>query len=596
MIRQARAILMSVLLATIGLAVVLPAWAAAGPEVTPASVTTVGTGTLSSGVDGAEVPEGSSSELRVGPAVDQQLPHSATIHHVDASGTPRPQGLPVTVDTLPSGFNGISHRDQRLAGGANTQFSLEPPDQGLCVGNGSVLETVNDAVRVFTTAGTPVAATKPMNAFLGLAPEVIRSSPPVFGPFVSDPKCYFDPDTNRWFLTVTELDENPSSGAFTGGSHVFIAVSKTGNPAGSWTILSLDVADLGHANCPCLGDQPLIGADRNGFYVSTNEFGPIPSFSHFNGAQVYAFSKTELEAASSGSVTGVQINVGALATPDPGGIWFTLQPATSPNGVYALNTEYFLSSLDFSSDLDNRIAVWQLTNTQSLNSAVPALSLTHAVIGSEVYGQPPAAYQKPGEIPLGELVHSPLGLLNSNDDRMNQVVYAAGKLWSGVNTVVQTENGPTRSGIAYFVVSPAIAAGAFSPTIAAQGYVSVNQENVLFPSIGVNGSGMAVMSFTVTGPDVFPSAAFSRISLSGGAGMIHVSGAGQDPEDGFTAYRAFGGGGTARWGDYSAAVADLSGKVWLATEYIPKACASAPQAGCRTLFAKWGTFVTQVGA
>jgi hypothetical protein len=447
---------------------------------------------------------------------------------------------------------------------------------------------------VFSTTGAALTPTKPMNAFLGLPPEVVRSSPPVFGPFVSDPKCYFDPDTSRWFLTVTELDEDPATGAFTGGSHVFIAVSQTGSPAGTWTILSLDVADLSHANCPCLGDQPLIGADRNGFYVSTNEFGPIPSFSHFNGAQVYAFSKSKLVAASSGSVTGVQINVGTLATPDPGGIWFTLQPATSPNGVYARNTEYFLSSLDFSSDLDNRIAVWQLTNTESLNSATPAVSLTHAVIDSEVYGQPPAAYQRPGEIPLGQLVHSPLALLNSNDDRMNQVVYAAGKLWSGVNSVVQAENGPTRSGIAYFVVSPAGPGGVFSPTIAAQGYVAVNQENVLFPSIGVNGSGSAVMSFTLVGPDFFPSAAFSRISIVGGAGTVHVSGAGQDPEDGFTAYPAFGGGGTARWGDYSAAVADLSGNVWVATEYIPKACSSAPQAGCRTFFANWGTFVTRV--
>jgi hypothetical protein len=104
------------------------------------------------------------------------------------------------------------------------------------------------------------------------------------------------------------------------------------------------------------------------------------------------------------------------------------------------------------------------------------------------------------------------------------------------------------------------------------------------------------MSFTLVGPDIFPSAAFSRISLSGGAGPVHVTGAGQDPEDGFTAYKDFGGGGTARWGDYSAAVADLSGNIWLATEYIPTACSSAPQAGCRTLFANWGTFVTQVGA
>src|SRR6266446_4368164 len=36
------------------------------------------------------------------------------------------------------GFDGLNHRDQRLAGtGAftNSQFSLEPPDQGFCVGN-----------------------------------------------------------------------------------------------------------------------------------------------------------------------------------------------------------------------------------------------------------------------------------------------------------------------------------------------------------------------------------------------------------------------------------------------------------------------------
>ena len=37
------------------------------------------------------------------------------------------------------------------------------------------------------------------------------------------------------------------------------------------------------------GDQPLIGADRNGFFITTNEFsieGP-----EFNGAQIYAFDK-----------------------------------------------------------------------------------------------------------------------------------------------------------------------------------------------------------------------------------------------------------------------------------------------------------------
>ena len=36
---------------------------------------------------------------------------------------------------------------------ANTNPILEPPDQGLCTGAGYVMETVNDSLRVYTTAG-----------------------------------------------------------------------------------------------------------------------------------------------------------------------------------------------------------------------------------------------------------------------------------------------------------------------------------------------------------------------------------------------------------------------------------------------------------
>ena len=99
------------------------------------------------------------------------------------------------------------------------------------------------------------------------------------------------------------------------------------------------------------------------------------SFTNFNGAQLYAFSKTALERASGGTITGVHIDVGVRPTPDTGGIWFSLQPATSPGATFATangGTEYLLSSLDFSASLDNRIAVWQLTNTRSLNTATRA--------------------------------------------------------------------------------------------------------------------------------------------------------------------------------------------------------------------------------
>ena len=76
------------------------------------------------------------------------------------------------------GFNGISHIDSRTANSGN-QFSVEPPDQGLCVGNGYVMEAVNDAVRVFDTEGNPLTGVEDINSFFGL-PFRHRSAQPAF--------------------------------------------------------------------------------------------------------------------------------------------------------------------------------------------------------------------------------------------------------------------------------------------------------------------------------------------------------------------------------------------------------------------------------
>ena len=334
----------------------------AGPTTTTnaTSVTFVGTASLSRPDTSVNnLSEGSTNEFFFGP--EPALPRSSTIHHVAATNVPQPAGnAVVAVAAGPGSFDGISHLQQRTAGGGN-QFSLEPPDQGLCVSNAFVVETVNNAVRVFSTTGTALTPTQTLNAFFGLAPAIVRSQPPVFGPFVGDPRCYFDVQTQRFFLTVFGIPTDPATGAFQQHTDVFIAVSRSADPTATWNIFRLDTTDPDHPNCPCFGDQPLIGADANGFYVSTNEFGPIPSFANFNGAQLYAFSKTALEGATGGTISGVHIDVGTLPTPDPGGIWFSLQPATSPGTTFATansGTEYFLSSLDFSASLDDRIAVW----------------------------------------------------------------------------------------------------------------------------------------------------------------------------------------------------------------------------------------------
>src|SRR5205814_9387353 len=61
--------------------------------------------------------------------------------------------LPEIPDSAFRGFIGLTHLDQRLYAGGGNQFSTEPPDQGLAVGNGFVLEGVNAAINVYDTNG-----------------------------------------------------------------------------------------------------------------------------------------------------------------------------------------------------------------------------------------------------------------------------------------------------------------------------------------------------------------------------------------------------------------------------------------------------------
>jgi len=539
---------------------------------------------------------GAGPETHQGPEFDARFERvakgSISSSRVPAAGVPTPADTAIAGAVSGAGFEGLTHRDQRLASSGN-QFSSEPPDQGLAVGNGFVLEAVNTALRVRRTDGSTAAATVALNQFFGLPAAIDRTSG-LFGPFTTDPKAYFDSDTQRWFVTMLEIDQDPVSGAFAPHSEVMIAVSATGNPTGVWRIFSIDVTNVTgtpeHANCPCFGDQPLIGADSHGFYVTTNEF---PLFANgFNGAQVYAMSKSQLAA---GTTPPVVIFSGLPLAEGPA---YTLQPAiTAQGGTHAGGvggTEYFLSALDFNGTLDNRIAVWALTNTQSLSSGTPSLRLQSAVLDSQVYGQPPDVKQRPGPTPLGDAIKAgafgkagaqPLPLIAANDDRMQQTTWAAGKLWSSLNTVVKPANGTVQSGAAYFIVTPQFSGSALGGTVVKQGYVSLSDHGMLFPSVGVNKDGKGVMSFSIAGASLFPSVAYVTLDAVNGAGPITLVANGAAPDDGFTGYVFFSD-RAGRWGDYSAAVADVDGTVWFANEYIP----NLP----RTSLANWGTFIGKV--
>jgi hypothetical protein len=623
--------------------------------------------------------------------IDRSLAFGRGAQGPTISATARAKSNP----TFKKGWEGLNHYQQRYSNRGN-QFSLEPPDQGLCAGNGYVMETVNEVLNVFNQSdgssalpnntATNVVGGFPrnvnhavdLNSFYGYPPAVNRTTG-IRGQFLTDPSCLYDAQTNRWFHVVLTLETVPTTGAFTLENHLDIAVSQTGNPTGAWNLYSIDVTndgtntggntcgDGGNEPCnpgPYLGDYPQIGADANGFYVATNAYPWCCN--GFAGAQIYALSKAQL-AAGAASINMVHIDTsGTVNAPSDAGSTqpgFTVWPARSPNAA-SFNpnnggTEFFLSSnaADEATHpvagtgggyTSNKIVLWRLTNTASLNTAAPALSLTNKLLPVGLYARAPKQRQPgsgtaPGvDTPQGHCINDtttetiagtgcwrllfvcrdPLipdciahdevvSRPDAHDTRMQQVMYANGKVWGALDTAV-TVGGENRAGIAYYIVNPG------SGNVALGGYVGAAGKDLTYPAIGVTAAGRGVMAFTATGDTLFPSAAYAAIDAIHGVGAWNIvpGGQGQATDDGFTSYKSqVGNPPRTRWGDYGAAAVD-GNAVWLASEYIAHdcdyahwggvffgaeegdnllgTCAAAPGGvGVRSALANWSTFVSK---
>jgi hypothetical protein len=540
--------------------------------------------------------------------------------------------------------NGLNHRDQRLANGGN-QFSLEPPDQGLCVGGGFVVEVTNSVLRVRSAgSGAPLTGVQDLNTFLRYPAAIDRTvSPPVIGPFVIDPVCLYDAGVDRFVVVVTTLGQLPD-GTFTGKNTIDVAVSNTGDPTGTWTVYRVPAQNDGtdgtpNHGCtldgtapgPCFQDYPHIGADAHGVYVSTNEydlFGP-----GYNAAQIFAFSKQELAAHPASIRMTLVENTSVDGSPG-----FTVWPAISPPGEHSNErngTEYFMSTIaGDGSETGNptgtarRIGVWALTNTASLDSPTPALGITSRLINSNTYVFPPTSDQQPGNFPLGQCVNdttlpTPFGpgcwqffffpedepahdevisAPDSLDTRMQQTWFVNGTLWGSAGTAVRV-GGELKAGIVWFAAEPRIDEdGKIGAQLKRQGYIALANNNLTMPAIAMTPEGSGAIAFSVMGEDHHPTAAYVRIDERGSVGPIRVAALGQGVDDGFTSYKAFvGDPPRTRWGDYGAAVTDGT-DIWLASEYIAADCTFAQYVsgafgscgGTRTSLGNWATRLTKL--
>jgi hypothetical protein len=288
-----------------------------------------------------------------------------------------------------------------------------------------------------------------------------------------------------------------------------------------------------------------------------------------------------------------------------------------------------------------------MNNTNSLNSASPAVTLNNTVIDVPDYAIPPKQ-QQPGsgriankattptvaqgscindttEITIAgvgcwRLLFNPPGpshnevisTPDSNDSRMQQVSFANGKLWGALDTALTPTGGSTRAGIEWFIVNPN------SMSIQLTGYLGATGYDLTYPAIGVTQSGRGVMAFTATGNTLNPSAAYASIDANSGVGAWNTvpGGIGANQADGFTSYKSqVGNPPRTRWGDYGAAAVD-GNSVWLASEYTGRDCqyiawggpffaggtgdnllgtcgGASHGPGTRSALANWSTFISR---
>jgi hypothetical protein len=338
----------------------------------------------------------------------------------------------------------------------NPLGDIEPADQGLCAGNGFVVEANNiGEVLVFNQSLHRLSSPIPLDTLMGLTGRGWSSG--------GDPSCLFDyANGGHWFFTEiassnTEASGGPFTGCFSGteASSCFeaIAVTVGSNPFGPYNVYFVNANyNKKEPGYPfLLNDFAKIATTRDAFLLFYDEFplnlakDPGIGGGFFNGAQELAFDKNALEEGlpvkrSNGTPSqnfNVAIeNMGLLPTPDgtcasdnqfhAGGIacWFTVIPAQAPDPSQYDNSfggsGFMLASTNFNgfaggipSAGATQIAIFDWTGLSGLNSAACGSCSSinfggQLFSGVQLYNDPTSALgvgvlgaQKAGPIPLG---------------------------------------------------------------------------------------------------------------------------------------------------------------------------------------------------
>ncbi len=362
-----------------------------------------------------------------------------------------------------------------------------------------------------------------------------------------DPRVHYDPNADRWILMADAYGQ-------TTYSQLFIAVSATNNPTGTWHFYRMNVAGSGGIWL----DFPCVGFNNRWIGISGNFF---TSGGSFTNDVLYILDYVAMQA-------GGTLTYGTL---NPTGGSFTICPAQTYDA--AESNMFCIENWNSSA---GQLKLYKVTGN------IGALTLSS--VGTPAAGSSWQSSPGGGNF-VPELGGGSTYKLQANDDRTNNLVMRNGKLWCAHTIFLPAGGGaPTRASAMWWEIdstgAPLQVGKIDDPT---------GHDFYFFPSIAPNVNNDALIGFAHSSTSIYPSCSYALHSNTDPADStrpVYTYRHGQQ-----TYYQDFTGGtsGEDRWGDYSATCIDPSNNLdfWTLQESVPSGGSPAPNS-------KWDTWWAHV--
>ncbi len=476
----------------------------------------------------------------------------APAHPQDGLDLARQSSAPEPNMPAPLGaFEGLNNTDNFTVVG----FRVSPPDTNGDVGPGHYVQTINLLVRVYDKTGAPLTAPFKMSSLFAPLGGICSTNDN------GDPIVLYDPLADRWLISQFAF-----TGLTTPPYHQCIAVSRTGNPAGTYNLYDFVMPGSN------FNDYPHFGVWPDAYYMTDVQF---LSGGSFNGTGAFAFDRAKMLAGD----------------PTASFIYFNLDLASHPEGIGGLLPADLDGKLTPPAGAPNPMAYFVATE---FGDPIDGLRIFdfHADFASPASS---TFVERPGS-PLPVAAFDPISLPGRDDIPQPGVVLSQ-FLDSISDRLMHRLQYRNRGGFESLVVNHTVDADPAGAFLAAVRYYELRnpapggayfvQEQATFApdtthrwmgSAAVDHQGNLAVGYSVSSAAVFPGIRYAGRLVTDPPGGLFQGEATLIPGSGVQTSTS------SRWGDYSMLAVDPVDECtfWYTTEYYTAASQATSPAGWLT--------------